>query len=458
MIKIPRRLDDLVPTAAIEKVLDVLNQPELYQGVKDAVGKSVKEVNPVEKMQSAWQQTRMWLEEVTVGRSSTQPAEVINASGQVFSERFAGLPTLPVVAYGYAKATSTYRCRDSEVARVQQVARSLTSAKHNSFASSLYASLLTAVSTTGVKRIVVANSDQVRLPALGSIGSILDSLPVDIVRVGATNGTTEADWESAVKDSGTAIVLVSPNGQDRNTSGTQRSSALDVARRAEAAVIEVLADGVLNREVASKTGLTDAIVRIDDGSTIILPLSGLLGAPAGCLIAGNNSNLSSFDSVASNLGVSLSTAEMSAAANALQTHGSDSELDAGSQMLFDASLDNLKDRARRIAIQLNDFGPIESAREVEHSVALGPPPWNNHKFPTWSVELTARDSAELVRRMQGENSSSSVAFDQQDGKYLLHLRFVPASRDHELVNILTALTDAQPHNASEVEQMTDSES
>ncbi|GAB5406514.1 MAG: hypothetical protein Aurels2KO_47450 [Aureliella sp.] len=449
MIKIPRRLDDLVPTAAIEKVLDVLNQPELYQGVKDAVGKGVKDVNPVEKMQSAWQQTRMWLEEVAVGRSATQPSEIINASGQIFNSQFSGLPTLPVVAYGYAKAASTYRGHDAESARAHQIVQSLTSAKYATFTSSVYASLLAATTAIGVKRIAVANSDQVRLPALGNIGSMLDMLPTEIARVGATSGANEAAWQSAVSDASTAILLVSPNGLDDASNRTQRKAALDVAKRADAKVIEILADGVLNSQLASSTGLVDVRAHIDEGVTAILPLNAILGAPAGCLVAGNEPNLSNLATLATNMGIELSTAGLSAAANSLQMHGSDNELDSGSQMLFDVNLDNLKDRARRMAVQVNDFGPIESAREVEQTVALGPAPWNCHKFPTWSVELTPRDSSELINRMQGQSSSSSIAFDQQDGKFLLHLRFVPAGRDHEIVNILTALTDNQGQESQE---------
>lgn len=444
MIKIPRRLDDLVPTAAIEKVLDVLNQPELYQGMKDAVGKGVKDINPVEKMQSAWQQTRIWLEEVaTGGPVKGQPREVINASGSLFGNGLAGLPMLPIVAYGHAKAASSYRDSGVEQTRAQSIAQSVSGAKFAAFARTLQASLCSVTTVLKGKRVVIATSDLVRLPGLGSVGDILKSLNVEVATVGASSGASATDWQDAFSSSSDILLIVSPSGLDNQSRLQQRDMAIEAASRSNSPVVELLADGVFNPAISQKVGLVDAKARIDGGSTVIVPVDLFLGGPSCQLIASSNSAFVSVTQLIEDTGASLPTAELSSASTALQMHGSEAEVDAVSEQLCEANVENLRDRAKRMAVQLDDFGPIKSACAVEAVVPLGPGPWNQHRLPTWSVELTPSDPDLLKKRMSGRDADTVIAYAEQDGKILLHLRFVPASRDHELVNILSALEDSE---------------
>lgn len=443
MIKIPRRLDDLVPTAAIEKVLDVLNQPELYQGVKDAVGKSVKDINPVDKMQSAWQQTRIWLEEFTTsGPVKGQPREIINASGSLFGNGLVGIPMLPVIAYGHAKAASSYRLVGVEQTRAQSIAKSVSGAKHAVLVRTLHAALCSVTTVLKTQRVVVATSDLVRLPGLGSIGDILKSLNVETVMVGASSGASASDWQDAFSSSSDILLIVSPNGLDNQSRLQQRDTAIEAATRCGSPVVELLADGVFNRAISQKVDLVDAKARIDAGSTVIVPMDLFLGGPSSQLVASSSAAFASANELVDSLGASLATAELSAASNALQMHGADAEVDAVSEQLCEANLENLRDRARRMAVQLDDFGPIESACAAEAIVPLGPGPWNHHRLPTWSVELTPRDEDLLKARMSGRAADTVISYAEQDGKILLHLRFVPANRDHELVNIISALEDS----------------
>ncbi len=52
MVKIPTKLEELLPPAAFGKILDVLNQPTLSGAVRDALNRvGIKDASPVEQVQ-----------------------------------------------------------------------------------------------------------------------------------------------------------------------------------------------------------------------------------------------------------------------------------------------------------------------------------------------------------------------------------------------------------------------
>lgn len=439
MIKIPRRLEDLVPSAAIEKVLDVLNQPELYQNVKDAARKSVQDYSPVEKVQSAWQQTRLWLEELTGASSQAGAVEILNATGALFYAPVEGLPASPLSAYGLAKASTGFRDAALQKKQAEHVAREIASAPHCIFASAVSASLSALAVASGAKRCVVAQCDLSRIGGIGNLARIVNSMNWEVVTIGASNGCSAEDWR--VVESGDLVLTVSPNGLSPQQCEAQANAALQAAKDKSALSVQILADGIFTHtESAPKFPLVGE--RIAQGAVTITPLNLLLGGPSGALIAGAHACLNETAAIVSEFGTGIDAGQLEMAARALRIHASGEEDEGGIACLGANRIDNLRDRVKRMAVQLNDFGPIETAELSERTTPIGPAPWQNYVIHGSAVKLKPRDRSALSERLSGNADQARILTAEEDGCFLLDLRFIPASKDHAIVNQITGLTDS----------------
>ncbi|HBE68051.1 MAG TPA: hypothetical protein DDW52_07860 [Planctomycetaceae bacterium] len=438
MIKIPRRLEDLVPSAAIEKVLDVLNQPELYQTVKDAAKKSVQDYSPVEKVQSAWQQTRLWLEELTGASSQAGAVEILNATGSLFASPLDGLPASPLSAYGLAKASTGFRDTSLQQQKAEHIAREIASAPHCVFASAVSTALGALASASGAKRCVVAQCDLSSIGGIGNLVRIVNSIGWDVMTVGASNGCTEDDWR--IVEPGDLVLSVSPNGLTAQQSESQSNAALNAAKEKGALAVQILADGIFTHsETAPEFPLVDE--RIAMGAVTITPLNLLLGGPRGVVLAGGHDCLAEAAAVIAELGTGLDAGQLEMAARALRIHANGEEDESGIACLGAERIENLRDRVKRMAVQLNDFGPIETAEATERSSPVGPAPWQNYVMKSCAVKLTPRDPKALLERLAGDADQPRIMAAEESGHFLLDLRFIPASKDHLIVNQITGLTD-----------------
>lgn len=454
MFKLPRRIDELLPSGAVEKVLDVVHRPDLYQGVKDAIGKvGGKEINPLEKMQNAWQQTRLWLDSLSSSDPAAQSSQqIINATGQLFCDQFGSPPTAPIVAFAFAKAASSYRDKAKSQARAEAIARKCTEAEHSCWLTSVWAAVSVFVKSTPVDSIVIARSDALRIGSFGDVGKMLEQLGLPIAEVGASNGAAAEEWTVALQSKTQLLVIVSPNGLGREQAAQQRSEALAAAKAVGAASLEIAADGVLSQTLASDHGFPAVSQRLHAGvSAIVIPTHFLLAGPVGALLASNRKEAAACPVLASQLGVAMQGAELSMAASAAQLHCTPDATESGAAALLAVNPDNLKNRASRLALQLKGIGSITHAEELQRQGQLGPTIWSGYQFPTWVVAVQADDAKQLRERL-AQGMPYGIAVAPTANGFEIDLRFVPAELDHEIVRAFSG--DDETTSASQGEEAT----
>ena len=443
MVKIPSKLEDILPPAALGKILDVLNQPALSGAVRDALSRvGLKDASPVEQVQEAWQQARDWVGNLAnriVNPVHANPT-LINATGELARIDWQGFPMSPSVAEacGVQSVNFHHAARLEEAA--QHAAVKVLRAEDAMFTNGLASAIQLIVG--GFKQCVISRADTVRIPGFGDLSGMLEFGGSKVHEVGATNGASAADWSRAVTANDQAILLVSPNSLTDADAAQQREAAIKVALATGAAVFEILIDGVcLPNDASASCAFPVAQVHLETGvSAIVLPTDGLLGGPAGACIAGKSKFIKSIRANATNQGLQLRGAALAGVIAAFERATLATPLDTGVVDLLRGNILNLKDRAKRMSIQLADSEHVIAAEVVERTNPLGPSPWNRYTIPSVALQLTARkDASQLMNVLQSGEFGPSILCALSGDKVLVDLKFVMPRDDHQIVKALNAM-------------------
>lgn len=447
MVKIPTRLEELIPAAALEKVMQVLNQPDIPSSVREALGKvGWKDANPLGQVQDAWQQARSWLDSISgqAGKQEKNPT-LLNATGALLHPDFEAVPMSSAVAFGFAKSATTFQCSQTLQARARSTAETALGHPTAWLASGQLALQLLQLESVAPGGIVISRADAVRVAGFGDVRAMLATLPGRLTEVGAANGATAGDWNNAVHSNQQVVLLVSPNSLAVEAAAAQRAAAIEAAKKSGARVVELLIDGVLGEALSQEFGFAHVKSRLASGTdSVLLPLHFLLSGPQGILAIGEEKFVRALTQAAQPIQGQLSGAQLSAAVMALQFANLSDELEGGVASQLLANSENLKNRARRLAIQLNDTPRIREAVEVERECALGPTPWDRFRLKNWAIRATPRESIEQLQRdlMHGHASGEEVALPiataATTSELYFDLRFIAPEDDHEIVLAATS--------------------
>ena len=452
MVKIPTRFEDLLPPAALGKILEVLKQPALSGAVRDALHRvGIKDASPVEQVQEAWQQARDWVGQLAnrmVNPVHANP-QLINATGELARAEWQGFPMAPAVAeaYGVQAVNFHFAARLEEAS--QHATIKLLQVDDALFTNSLASALQ--LIQGAFKSCAVSRADTVRIPGFGDIGAMLNAGKQHIHEAGATNGATEEDWSRIVTSAEQVILLVSPNSLSPNDADQQRVAAMKVAKATGATVIELLVDGVsMPNSPESTYQFPVAQERLHSGAiAVVLPLDGFLGGPTGACIAGNSKLIKNLRHSVAAQGLSLRGAALAGTTAAMERAStSGTAMDTGVLDLLRSNIANLRDRAKRLALQLANSEHVAAAEILERSIPLGPSPWNRYVGPSVAISITPRkDAANLIATLQNGERGPSILCVSAGDKVLIDLRFVLPRDDHQIVMTLNGLqptTDAMP--------------
>ncbi len=436
MVKIPTRLEDLVPPAALEKILDVLNQPSISGAVREAMNRvGLKDVNPVEQVNEALQQAKEWVGQLA-GRLSPYPPgnpQWINATGTLIGTHSLGFPAAPTVAHAMAEQAMHFH----DQVRLEKACIDAVAANLPGFEAVFTSSLASAIQLTrqAFQKGFVSRADMVRVPGFGDIGSMLLSSNKPLFEVGATNGAMTNDWQGVQPSASDAFFLVSPNALDQAANSSQRLSAIEVAGANTTAVVDIAIDGTLIGQ--SVLALPQVGQRLAAGANIvIIPLDGFIGGPNGAAIIGDAKLVRPLRQQAHDGGWSLPPAGLAGLAVALNR--TSSTLDFGILDLMSVSLENLRDRAKRIQLQLTGLENIVQVDIVELSNAIGPSPWNQYRLPSIGLSISVTESAiNWQRKLAVGENAPAIHCGIVDERLVFDLRFVPPRDDHELVRSLS---------------------
>lgn len=413
MVKFPQKFEDLYPAGTIERVLDVLQQPDIPNKVREALEKvGLKDNNPLDQMQKAWSRAKDWVDSVAFDSASGRSAQsaVINASGQLFHDDYLVWPSDSSSLFAYSRIAESFQLGSALEHRTHQIVSTALGGLHSSFHISVASAL---EDLARGRRLLVAKCDLLRIPGLGDMSALIDRL--DVAEVGAVNGCNQDDWLEAA-DGDCAILLVSPNSRTRESQVTFREQAIESGRAKSVPVYELTVDATFNDQVASDCNLSNPMRLIEQGvDAVLAPLHLLLGAPVGALVLSKDaSTLEAAGRRAKLRGTALQGASRVAAAIAIQGNCDSPQPGSLNAMLL-ANSENLQNRAERIAGLIQDNGICGKVEVIEESIPQGPSPWDHLTLKNWRIraevlhgapaELAARLAAGVISKESAEKES-----------------------------------------------------
>jgi L-seryl-tRNA(Ser) seleniumtransferase len=285
--------------------------------------------------------------------------------------------------------------------------------------------------------------------------------------VGTTNKTRIEDYEKAVREETAALMRVHPSNYV--ISGFTEEVALRdlvaLGRRHNLPVIDDVGSGALID--FSRWGLRgEPLVRqsIADGADLVL-FSGdkLLGGPQCGIIIGRQPLVEQLARHPLTRAVRVDKLTLAALSATLRLYRrpEDAEQAIPLLQLLSTSVDNLKNRAERLAPQLQAAQSIREAQAEQSTAYLGGGSVPTQQIPSWCVALTpATETVDALARALRTGIPSIFGRIQND-RLLIDLRTVFPEQDMQIVEALQARSeepsasesaegDANPTAASEV--------
>ncbi len=250
-MKFPQRLQDLVPPDAVKQLVDLVAQPALVSGIKDAAHKlGWKESWNPTQLQEVMQQAKRWVESVAE-RFQPGPSDLrngINATGEIFSSRFLATPlsaecirAQAMVQEGFVAGKLT-RSFESTLATLTGAERVLAVRSLP-----LAIQLLARVSHPS-KGWLLPRSDCIRLPRHSwsekslDLRELLETLATPIKEIGASNECNEADIEGPMREGWKSMLCVE-QADATGKNFLQRETLRKATHRHDGILCEVLLHG-----------------------------------------------------------------------------------------------------------------------------------------------------------------------------------------------------------------------
>lgn len=368
----------------------------------------------------------------------------INATGQLRGASWVGTPQADValervVALGREFALGAARgggtAADAAVLLCRLTGGQDATAVH-SYAGALWLALS---AIAGQQEVVVSRAELGDVDAGCPLANLAASTGATIREVGTTNRTTAADYEPAISLQTAALMKL--RSDDYRVVGATESAELEelanLARDRELALIDVAgaaplvdlppAIGAGNRSVRAslKAGADLVIVRGD----------GLVGGPTCGILIGRRELVRRVEEHPMFVAWQLDALSAAALAATVELYEDDQRLAQQLPVLqlLLTPLENLRNRAERLAPQLAQAEAVSSAEAVATESILGVAPLADRALPSFGVALVPADGN--VDRLANRLSTGPVAVvgRQQHDRLVLDLRTVFPREDQVLV-------------------------
>jgi len=337
--------------------------------------------------------------------------------------------------------------RSQRILAVEKLLRELTGAEAAAIVNNNAAATLLTLTALGKDReVVVSRGQLIEIGGSFRLPDVMTSSGARLHEIGTTNKTRISDYAAAINENTAALMNV-------HTSNflvvgfTEQATlaelvALGAKRRipviddiGSGALIDFAKYGVANEPIASKS--------IQDGADVVL-FSGdkLLGGPQCGIIVGRRNYI---DKIAKHpmmraMRVDKTTLAALAATLRLYRDTDRAEKSVPLLSLLSTSIENLKNRAERLAPQLAATSAISEAEPVEDQAMLGGGSMPSQLIPTWCVAVRpANASVENLAKSLRTTTPAVFGRVQQD-RLLFDMRSVFPNQDGQIVEAAESLS------------------
>lgn len=450
-MRLPPFFKDL-PNDAVKRVVELLNQPQLIQTIKDTahqIGATTEW--GASQVQDSMRQAKHWLDSMASRWRSVAPPSaipVINATGVILGGDYSLPPTDSAANAAYSSAfagvVDQRAVRRELESRIAQISGAESALVLQSVSTALtYLAMHPQVSDGWV----IPRACGIRLPDGGDVFSIFRRFG-KFEEVGSVNSLCVDDFRSVLTadSKNKAVFQAFPMSLDTShasDSTTYMNSVPSMARELGTANVELLYDGTLCDLGETLPGSNAVQGRIEKGvDIVVLPGDVLLGGPRCGILVGKASLIEPIRTLADQLGGLANPLTMTMLLGALDSN-TDVETWKKSTLgeIIACTLANQSNRAKRIALQLEGSPLVAKASVSEQSLPMGSMIWRNFVSPTVVIDVVPKEDVESIKQ-QLARYKRKIAFNSTHSSVQIVMRGVDPADDRELVSAFGVFDEA----------------
>jgi L-seryl-tRNA(Ser) seleniumtransferase len=449
-------INDLLESPQLKKMIDVVSRSTVVTGVGQFLDKfsgNVQSAMAAAKIPTP-QELAQKIAEWIAAQQRTPLRATINATGVLLDPRAGGPPlsvdaveAIRVMAAGYAcvphdpaeEGGSFSTIADDWLTRLTGAEAAFVT---NRASSAVIAALAAAAAN---KEVLVSRGEVLAVEPEANLPQLIAAAGATLKEVGTTPATKLADFEGAITDR-TAVILRVRTGLNASVGAVEQPSLTELAalaHRHSLVLIDINPGGIVDFTRYLITGETSVKSAVTAGADLVIfPGSDLLGGPVCGIIAGRQALVQKIKSHV--LGTSVAADKLTLAGLAAMLP-SYVDVDTAEQAiplltLLATSLENLRNRAERLAPQIASCSYIGSATAVEDKVYLRGARIAGQEVNSWCVELTAKNESVTMLARRLKSSSPAVLGRIVDGRLRIDLRSVPARDDMVIAQVFEKLS------------------
>ncbi|MEX0818414.1 MAG: L-seryl-tRNA(Sec) selenium transferase [Pirellulaceae bacterium] len=347
--------------------------------------------------------------------------------------------------------------RSQRVAAVEKLLKELTGAEAAAVVNNNAAATLLTLTAIGCDReVIVSRGQLIEIGGSFRLPDVMSASGARLKEVGTTNKTRIGDFEAAIGEETAALMRVHTSNFKVIGFTEQPSLAELVAlgRKRNLPVIDDIGSGALID--FGKYGIHDEPVASDSikaGADLVL-FSGdkLVGGPQCGIIVGRKTHVQKIAKHPMMRAMRVDKTILAALAATLRLYRDVPTAEESLPLLarLSASLDNLRNRAERLAPQLAAAAAISRAEVIEDKTYLGGGSVPTQQIPTWCVALTPNEMTVDELSKQLRIGTPAVVGRIRQDRLLLDLRAVLPPQDAAIVEAMGRIeTDVKPSAAAE---------
>lgn len=462
-------VNDLLEHKALKGLADKVSHNVVVTGVRSFLSKLRQDVQnaaadlSIPSPSELAEQIARWI--ATEDRPLLRP--VINATGVLLHTGLGRAPLseqaideIRAVCLGYASVELDLDSgeRSQRVLCVQRLLTELTGAEAAHVVNNnAGATMLTLAALGAGREVIVSRGHLIEIGGSYRLPDVMAVSGAVLKEVGTTNKTRIGDYEAAINDDTAALMNVHRSNFEivGFTEDTPLAELVRLGRKRRLPVIDDIGSGALldlgRFGIAGEPVAGDSIKA---GADVVL-FSGdkLLGGPQCGVIVGRRDLVQQIARHPMSRALRVDKMTLAALTATLRLYR-DPELAEQSiplLALLNTSVENLKNRAERLAPQIADVAAIESAEPIEETSFFGGGSVPNQGLPTWCIAVKpAQGSVSTLARKLRQGTPALVGRTKQD-RLLIDLRSVFPREDLRLVESFLALDGEKPQKNAESE-------
>ena len=307
------------------------------------------------------------------------------------------------------------------------------------------ATMLTLSSLASDREVIVSRGQLVEIGGSYRLPEVMAASGTQLREVGTTNKTRLEDYVGAIGEQTAALMMVHPSNfvVMGFTAGVTIEELVQVGRKHGLPVIHDIGSGAMID--FQQFGFGDepvAPASIKAGADVVL-CSGdkLLGGPQAGIILGRREIIQRIEKHPMTRAMRVCKLTLAGLAATLRLYRDPDKAKRHVPLLqlLSTSVDNLRNRAERIAPQLAATSLVADAEPIADTTYLGGGSIPVQQMPTWCVAVTPKGRSVDHLAAALRSGSPSVMGRVQQNRLLLDLRSVMPRQDQVLVEVFEAL-------------------